>query len=117
MKTIFRFLGLAVLAAVFTVAGGTSIFAQDPPAAPAATPAPAPARVTIIEAREALEDKGHEQISITKTDKIRQLAVDAGEEYIKTYGACEAQPIKDYITYLNGYLPPTKKWIAKPKKK
>jgi tetratricopeptide (TPR) repeat protein len=109
MKTIFRFLGLAVLAAVFTVAGGVSIFAQ---VTPAATPTPAaPGPCDIIEAREALETKVRTNFD-NKDYKIRQLAVDAGEEYIKTYGSCEAQPIKDFIVYLNGYLPPTKTWIA-----
>lgn len=107
MKTIFRFLGLAVLAAVFTVAGSTSIFAQDPPAA--ASPC------DNVEAREALETKVRTNFD-NKDYKIRQLAVDAGEEYIKTYSSCEAQPIKDFITYLNGYLPPTKTWIAAQKK-
>lgn len=114
MKTIFRFLGLAVLAAVFTVAGGTSIFAQVTPAATPAAPA-APGPCDSIEAREALETKVRTNFD-NKDYKIRQLAVDAGEEYIKTYGACEAQPIKDFITYLNGYLPPTKKWIADTRK-
>ena len=52
MKTIFRFLGLAILAVVFTVAGGTSAFAQNPPAAPAAA-----SPCDNIEAREALEAK------------------------------------------------------------
>jgi hypothetical protein len=114
MKTIFRFLGLAVLAAGFAVAGGVSTFAQVTPAAtPAATPtAPAAAGpCDNIEAREALEAKVRTNFD-NKDYKIRQLAVDAGEEYIKTYGACEAQPIKDFIVYLNGYLPPTKTWIA-----
>ena len=111
MKTIFRFLGLAVLAAVFTAAGGTSIFAQVTPAATPAAPAPAAGPCDSIEAREALETKVRTNFD-NKDYKIRQLAVDAGEEYIKTYGACEAQPIKDFIVYLNGYLPPTKKWIA-----
>lgn len=106
MKTIFRFLGLAILATVFTVAGATSVLAQNPPAAPAAT-----GPCDNVEAREALEAKVRTNFD-NKDYKIRQLAVDAGEEYIKTYGACEAQPIKDFITYLNGYLPPTKKWIA-----
>jgi hypothetical protein len=111
MKTIFRFLGLAVLAAVFTVAGGTSIFAQDTPAAPAA-----PGPCDNVEAREALETKVRTNFD-NKDYKIRQLAVDAGEEYLKTYGTCEAQPIKDFITYLNGYLPPTKTWIAAERKR
>lgn len=110
MKTIFRFLGLAVLAAVFTVAGGVSIFAQVTPAATPAAPA-APGPCDNIEAREALEAKVRTNFD-NKDYKIRQLAVDAGEEYIKTYGSCEAQPIKDFIVYLNGYLPPTKIWIA-----
>jgi len=116
MKTIFRFLGLAVLAVGFTVAGGVSTFAQVTPAAtPTAAPA-APGPCDSIEAREALEAKVRTNFD-NKDYKIRQLAVDAGEEYIKTYGSCEAQPIKDFIVYLNGYLPPTKIWIATERKR
>ena len=107
MKTIFRFLGVVMVLAVL---GSAAIFAQDTPAAPAA-----PGPCDNIEAREALEAKVRTNFD-NKDYKIRQLAVDAGEEYIKTYGACEAQPIKDFIAYLNGYLPSTKKWIADTKK-
>jgi hypothetical protein len=108
MRTIFRLLGLAVLAAVFTVAGGTSIFAQDTPAAPAAA-----SQCENVDAGTALYEKVRLNYA-GKTWQERQIAVDAGEEYLKTYGSCEWA--KDQVTYLNSYIPGAKKWIAEQKR-
>lgn len=94
MKTIFRFLSLAVLGAGFTIAGGTAIFAQDAASSPCDN----------TEARTALEQKVRDNYAANPP----RVAVAAGEEYIKTYGSCEAEDIKAFITYLNGYLPPAK---------
>lgn len=113
MRTIFRFLGLAILASVFTVAGGMSVFAQNPPATPAATPAPVPAACENPDAGTALYEKVRLNYA-GKTWQERQIAVDAGEEYLKTYAACEWA--KDQITYLNSYIGPAKEWITKAKR-
>lgn len=102
MKTIFRFLGLALLMSVFAVAGTTSAFAQDTAATPAGP-------CESLDAANALYAKVTENYA-NKDWKVRQIAVDSGEEYLKTYGACanfEAQ-----VNYVKGSLDGWKKGIA-----
>lgn len=97
-------MSFVVIAAGFTIASGTSLFAQDPAPSPAGP-------CDNVEAREAKEKVVRENFD--KSMDRRKIAVAAGEEYIKTYGSCEAQAIKDFIDYLNGYIPPQKIAIAK----
>jgi hypothetical protein len=99
MKTIFRFLGLAVL-----IAGGTSVFAQDP------TPTPDPCEATSA-ARTPIEDKIRTNYN-TQDIPLRKEVNNSGDEYLKTYANDPCQAVKDFATYLNGYLPGSKKWVV-----
>jgi hypothetical protein len=107
MKTIFRFLGLAVLMSGFAVAGVTSAFAQDP----AATPAPA-GPCENLDAANALYAKVTDNYA-HKDWKVRQIAVDSGEEYLKIYGACA--PFEAQVNYIKGALDGWKKSIEAQK--
>lgn len=105
MKTIFRFFGLAVLIAGFTAAGGTSIFAQDTPATPTPDPCEATAAV-----RAPIEEKIRTNYA-TKDLKLRKEVNDAGDGYLTTYVNDPCESVKGFVTYLNGYLPGSKKWV------
>lgn len=99
MKTIFRFLGLAILTAGIAITG----LAQDP----AATPAPA-GPCENLDAANALYEKVTTNYA-AKEWKTRQIAVDSGEEYLKTYGACTT--FESQATYIKGALDGWKKGI------
>ncbi len=95
MKSVFRFLGLGVLAATFTAAGAGDALAQT-----------------------ACEDTDAKQATYKKfTDNFdkaipqRKTAVEAAKEYIEKYGACKDDEAQ--VTYLKGYIPPTEELIRK----
>jgi tetratricopeptide (TPR) repeat protein len=88
MKTIFRFLSLAVLAAGFIAAGNTSGFAQD--------------ACADVDGQTALYTKftgvygKNDEASLT-------TAVESGKQFLEKYGACET--VKEQADYLKKAVP------------
>jgi len=94
MKTIFRSIGLAMLAAVFVAAGSNSALAQ--------------AGCDNPEEIEALDKKIRENYAKNATLKI---AIDNGKQFLEKYGACEAP--KEFADWLKAQMP---KWEERYKK-
>ena len=95
MKSVFRFLGLGVLAATFTAAGAGDAFAQNV--------------CDEVDAKQATYKKFTDNFD--KAIPQRKIAVEAAKEYIEKYGACETD--KAQVDYLKGYIPPTEELIKK----
>ncbi len=87
MKTIFRHFNSALLVAAVLALGAVAGLAQDPCAD--------------TEAIAALDAKFRDNYAGDLAK--RKIAVAAGKEYIEKYGSCEAS--KDFVDYLNSYLP------------
>lgn len=96
MKTIFRVLTLGVMV---TATGAVSVLAQDVCAE--------------IEAKQAIYKKFTDNLS-GKTTEQRQIAVDAGKEYLGKYAACADD--KQIVDYLNANVPKMETAIADEKK-
>jgi hypothetical protein len=94
MKTIFRSIGLAILAAVFVAAGSTTSFAQ--------------AGCDNPEEIEALDKKIRENYGKIATIKI---AIDSGKQFLEKYGACEAP--KEFADWVKAQLPAWESRYAK----
>ncbi|HEX8286536.1 MAG TPA: hypothetical protein VF556_00985 [Pyrinomonadaceae bacterium] len=93
MKSVFRFLGLGVLAVTFTAVGASESFAQD--------------ACDNVEAQQAVYKRFTDNFD--KAIPQRKIAVEAAKEYIEKYGACA--DAKAQVDYLKGYIPPTEKLI------
>ncbi len=72
MKSVFRFLGLGVLAATFTAAGAGDAFAQNV--------------CDEVDAKQATYKKFTDNFD--KALAQRKVAVEAAKEYIEKYGTC-----------------------------
>jgi len=94
MKSVFRFLGLGVLAATFTAAGAGDAFAQT--------------ACDDADAKQAIYKRFTDNFD--KAVAQRKLAVEAAKEYIEKYGSCADD--KAQVDYLKGYIPPTEKLIV-----
>ena len=94
MKTIFRSIGLAMLAAVFVAAGSNSALAQ--------------AGCDNPEEIEALDKKIRETYPKLAT---RKQAIDAGKTFLEKYGACEAP--KEFADWLKAQMPKWEESVAK----
>ncbi len=101
MKPIYRFLVLGILTMAMTAVSATSIFAQDPCAE------------AEVEAKQAVYKKFTDNY-LSKVLAQREIAVEAGKEYIQKYGACADS--KDIVTYLNSTIPGIEKKNATEKK-
>lgn len=88
MKTIFRFVKMGLVLTALAVVGATAVLAQDPCADTAA--------INALDAkfRENWEKKAWAE---------RQVAVDAGKEYLEKYGNCES--VKEIADYLKTAIP------------
>ncbi|HEY0659413.1 MAG TPA: hypothetical protein VGD05_13100 [Pyrinomonadaceae bacterium] len=95
MKSVFRFLGLGVLAVTFTAAAANNINAQNV--------------CDEVEAKQATYKKFTDNFD--KAIPQRKIAVEAAKEYIEKYGACKDDEAQ--VTYLKGYIPPTEEVIRK----
>jgi len=93
MKSVFRFLGLGVLAAVFTAVVAGDISAQNV--------------CDEVEAKQATYKKFTDNFD--KTIPQRKIAVEAAKEYIEKYGACPDD--KAQVDYLKNYIPTTEQAI------
>jgi len=94
MKSIFRFLGLGVLAVTFTAVGANNIYAQNV--------------CDEADAKQATYKKFTDNFD--KAIPQRKTAVEAAKEYIEKYGACPDD--KAQVDYLKNYIPGTEKLIA-----
>ena len=94
MKSVFRFLGLGVLAATFTAVGASDTFAQNV--------------CDEAEAKQAVYKKFTDNFD--KAIPQRKIAVEAAKEYIEKYGACPDD--KPQVDYLKNYIPTTEKIIS-----
>lgn len=101
MKTIFRFFGSTALLTGLVAAGSLGVFAQD-------TPAPNPC--DNIDGANGLYKKVTDNYG-TQTIPAQKAAIEAGEEYVKVYGACEQY--KAQVTFVKDYLPGAKTWVTK----
>ena len=96
MKRIFRFSGLAVLAAAFVGFGATASIAQD--------------QCADTDGQTALYTKFTELYP--KTDlESRKALVDTGKQFLEKYGACEA--LKEQNEYLKKALPALEEAVKK----
>lgn len=95
MKTIFRFLALAMLLTAFSAASVTTSFAQDPAAE-----------------KKDLYEKHLANYASKEADKL-QLALDAAKTYVEKFGASEAD--KEQVTYYKAETTRLEKAIAKIK--
>ncbi len=88
MKTIFRFVKMGLVLTALAAVGATAALAQDPCADTAA--------INALDAkfRENWEKKAWQE---------RQIAVDAGKEYLEKYGNCES--VKEIADYLKTAIP------------
>ena len=93
MKTIFRHLNAGLLLAAVLAVGAVTGFAQDPCADTAGIAA--------------LDAKFRDNYAGDLAK--RKIAVEAGKEYIEKYAACP--PSKEFVDYLNSYLPGMEKAI------
>lgn len=93
MKTIFRFLSLAVLIVGFIAVGHTIGFAQDP--------------CTDTDGQAALNTKFTENYAGDLAK--RKVAVESGKQFLEKYGACATT--KEFSDYLKSYLPGMEKRI------
>lgn len=91
MKTILRVLALGIFMTALTAVGATSIFAQDPCAD--------------VEAQQALYKTFTDNYS-GKTVAQKRAAIEAGNQYIEKYGACETG--KEIVDYLKTNVPKLK---------
>ncbi|MDQ3131588.1 MAG: hypothetical protein M3Q99_12615 [Acidobacteriota bacterium] len=94
MKSVFRFLGLGVLAATFTAAGVSDTLAQNV--------------CDDVDGKQATYKKFTDNFD--KAVAQRKLAVEAAKEYIEKYGACADD--KAQVDYLKNYIPETEKLIT-----
>lgn len=92
MKTIFRFFGSTALLTGLVAAGSLGVFAQD---APAADPC------TNVDAANAIYKKFTDNYGV-QTIPGQKAAIEAGDEYVKGYGACEQ--FKAQVTFVKDYL-------------
>jgi hypothetical protein len=99
MKTIFRHLNTGLLLAAVLALGAVAGFAQDPCADTAGIAA--------------LDAKFRENYD--KDLAKRKIAVEAGKQYIEKYAACA--PSKEFVDYLNSYLPGMEKAIKDEEEK
>ena len=95
MKTIFRFLSLAVLAAGFIAAGNTTGFAQD--------------ACADVDGQTALYTKFTGVYGKNDEASLR-TAVDSGKQFLEKYGACE--PVKEQADYLKKAVPALEKQLS-----
>lgn len=100
MKTIFRFLALGILMAVFSAVTVTSSFAQDV--------------CKDVEPKQALDKEFRDNYDKVQDLAKQEIAVKAGKQYIEKYGECAAD--KDFVQYLKDNLPGIEKGIADAKK-
>ena len=99
MKTIFRHFNIGLLAAAFLALGTVAGFAQDPCADTAGIAA--------------LDAKFRDNYAGDLAK--RKMAVEAGKQYIEKYASCP--PSKDFVDYLNSYLPGMEKAIKEEEEK
>lgn len=92
MKTIFRFLSLAV---VFAGLGASAAFAQD--------------ACADVDGQTALYTKVTETYNKT-TIPERKIAVETGKQFLEKYGACTT--LKEQIDFVKAQVPASEKWIA-----
>ncbi|HMJ07961.1 MAG TPA: hypothetical protein VK468_03085, partial [Pyrinomonadaceae bacterium] len=85
MKTIFRFLSLAI---ALTALGASAVFAQD--------------ACADVDGQTALYTKVTDNYR-GKTVAEKQAAIDAGKQFLEKYGACEA--LKDQIDFVKPQIP------------
>ena len=95
MKSVFRFLGLGVLAITFIAVGSSAGYAQDP--------------CEDVDAQKALYDKF--MANYDKSMELRKIAVSTAKEYIEKYGSCTES--KQQVDYFKTYIPPTEEAIRK----
>ena len=95
MKTIFRFLALAMLVTAFSAASVTSTFAQDPAAE-----------------QKALYETHLANYASNDVDKL-QLALDAAKTYVEKFSS--SPDVKDQVTYYKAETTRLEKAIAKLK--
>ena len=91
MKTIYRVLVLGLLTMALTAVTATSLFAQD--------------ACADVEGKQVVYKKFTDNYA-SKENAQRQLAIDAGNEYIEKYGSCADD--KDIVAYLNKSIPTLK---------
>lgn len=109
MKTIFRFSGLAVLAAAFFGFGTAAALAQTPTPAPAAAPTAADPCAD-ADGQTALYTKFTELYP--KTDiPSRQAAIDTAKQFLEKYGACAG--VKEQNDYFKTALPKLEEALKK----
>lgn len=96
MKTIFRYVKLGLVVTALAVVGATAALAQDPCADTAA--------INALDAkfRESWEKKPWAE---------RQVAVDAGKEYLEKFGNCES--VKEIADYLKTAIPTLEAGVKK----
>ena len=99
MKTIFRFLSVGLLLTAFVAVGSIAAFAQ--------------AGCDDTATKTDLDSKFRNNYNSPDRAK-RQIAVDAGKQYIEKFGECADS--KDFVDYLKSYIPPMEARIQKEKK-
>src|SRR4051812_44385604 len=95
MKTIFRFLSLAVVLAGL---GATAAFAQGGDAC------------ADVEGQTALYTKVTDNYA-KKTVPEKKVAIESGKQFLEKYGACEA--LKDQVDFVKAQVPAQEAIVAK----
>ncbi|MDM7920756.1 MAG: hypothetical protein QUS14_00535 [Pyrinomonadaceae bacterium] len=96
MKTVFRFVGIAAMAAVFMFAGADSAFAQ----------AECDNATLVTE----LDAKIRENYTKTNDQAALKVAIDAAKQYLEKFGTCDAT--KDFADWVRPQVPGWEKRVA-----